>query len=59
VIVVTAGCTAKRQPGDLTIAELLNRGAELNDKQLAAIGFYVYEYESNSLFESPDAAASI
>ena len=54
LMLVTVGCTAKRQPGDLTVAELFNRGAELNDKKVAVIGFYVYEYENSSLFDSPD-----
>jgi hypothetical protein len=47
-------CTAKRQAGDLTVSELLKRGAELNGKRIAVIGYYVAELENSSIYDSPD-----
>ena len=53
VFLALVACTAKRQPGDLTVSELLNRGTELNGKRIAVIGYYVSELENSSIYESP------
>jgi hypothetical protein len=34
-------CTAKREKGDLSVAELLKRGREFDGKHVAVIGYYV------------------
>jgi hypothetical protein len=54
ITLLVAACTAKRQPGDLTIAELFDRAAELNGRRVAVIGYYVYELENTSLYASPE-----
>jgi len=48
-------CTATRHPGDLTVAELFQRGREFNGKRVAVIGYYVAGVEQTCLYTSPDA----
>jgi hypothetical protein len=49
-----AGCTAKRQSGDVTVAELFERPSDFNGKRVAVIGYYVSGLEETSLYTSPD-----
>jgi hypothetical protein len=47
---VVAGCTAKKLPGDLGVAELLQRGREFDGKRVAVIGYYEAGLEESCLY---------
>jgi hypothetical protein len=49
-------CTAKREKGDLSVAELLKRGREFDGKHVAVIGYYVSGVEETCLWSTPEAA---
>ena|SRR5437773_2680358 len=57
VVILLVACTAKRQAGDLTVAELFKRGRELDGKHVAVIGYYVSGLEETCLWSTPEAAS--
>ncbi len=50
---VLAGCTAKREAGDVTVEQLFDRPNQFDGKQVSVVGYYVYEYEHENLCASP------
>ncbi len=54
LVLLLPGCTAKRQKGDVTVAELFARPGDFVGKRIAVIGYYVSDLEETSLYTSPD-----
>jgi len=54
-VLLFASCTAKREAGDLTVAELFHRAGEFDGKRVAVIGYYVSGVEQTCLYTSPEA----
>jgi hypothetical protein len=54
-ILLFAGCTAKRQDGDLTVSELFARASEFNGKRVAVVGYYEHAMEHSVLAHSANA----
>ena len=49
-------CTAKKQPGDLTVQELLQRGTEFDGKRVAVTGYYEAVLEQACLYPTKEFA---
>ena len=52
-IAVFASCTARREPGDLTVAQLFEKPLEFDGKRVAVIGYYKIGMEETTLYTSP------
>jgi hypothetical protein len=50
---------ARRQPGDLTVQELFERGHELNGKRIAVVGGYVSGMEESALYDTGPQAKDL
>jgi hypothetical protein len=48
-------CTARREPGDITVAELAARPNNYEGKRVAVIGFYSSAMEESAMYNSTSA----
>jgi hypothetical protein len=55
LLVLLSGCTAKKEPGDLTVKNLFDHARDFDGKRVAVIGWYLSDIEESSLFPAPYA----
>jgi hypothetical protein len=52
LLLVTVGCTADREPGDITVRELAARPNDYEGKRVAVIGYYSSAMEESAMYDS-------
>jgi hypothetical protein len=55
LVVMLTACTARRQPGDVSVADLFDHPDKFEAKEVAVIGWYSSGMEESALYSDPKA----